>query len=246
MNARFKRLLLTVTSAPLLVLAPLGAELPEEVRLVLEKSVEASGGRELLANVESYRSWGTFTMKAVGMSGTTTMVFEFPDKVYMEQELPGFGSMVQAHANGFGWANDPMQGFRELSAEEIDLMIKGDSLSSILNYEQLYDSGELLGQSEVDGVAVQGLSLRDAKTGDVETHFYALEEGWLMKVEREADMGPMGRLPLVSTVVEYGFFEGIAFPRRSISSTGGIEVEIVVESVEVNPDVLPSLFAPPQ
>lgn len=227
-------------------LLPLGAALPPAVARVLEASIEASGGHDTLSSIKSTRLKGTFSISAMGMSGSSEIVHAYPDKVYTVQELPGLGRMEQAYDGESGWARDPMQGFRLLSEREIATLKQNEGLADMLDFESKYSAGELLPEAEVDGAAATVLKLTSADSGEEETHYYSKETGLLVRLDTVADMGPMGRLPASMTIKAYGEQAGVRYPSEMEMTNAGMLINMVFESLEVNPEIDDSIFAAPE
>lgn len=224
----------------------LHAELPNDVTKILEKSIEATGGREALANIKSSRLTGTFSIQAMGMTGTSEVVQAYPDKVYNKQELPQIGEMVQAYDGEVGWAQDPMQGFRYLSEGEVESLKQGESFADMLDYEEAFSSGEVLSESEIEGEPTVSIKLVSANTEAEETRHYSKESGLLLRVDTVADMGPMGKVPASMNIKEYQEQEGIVYPSLMEMTNAGMLISMTFDSLEINPEIDDALFAAPQ
>lgn len=238
---RFLALLILAVLSPLL-----RAELPEDVLAVLDRSVEALGGRERIGEIDSTRLTGTFTIPAMGMSGNMVLVQVNPDKVYSMQDLPGLGQMIQVCDGDSGWAQDPMQGFRVLSAPEIATLKQNESLRELLDLDSLYNSGSVSGTATLNGEEVVILKLESKISGEMETHYYSTADGLLKKKETMADMGPMGKMPATMVVKSYRSEGGVSYPAEMEAINAGLSVQLVFETLELNPEIDPSLFKAPQ
>ena len=76
---------------------------------ILEKMIEAQGGRKVLEGIKDTTMAGTFEMPSMGLSGTTTMYQKDPDKTRMDAEFMGM-VFTQAFDGKTGWAIDPQTG----------------------------------------------------------------------------------------------------------------------------------------
>lgn len=224
----------------------LAAALPDEVRDVLEKSIAALGGRERLETVEATRQQGVFSVVATGIGGEWEIVHAQPNKFYSRQEIGSIGEIVQAYDGEVGWSRDQIQGFRYLSDEEISTLTMNDGVADSLEYDELYQSGEVLEEGVVDGESVVVLKLIDAATGREEIHSYSVESGLLKRLEMEVDMGPMGKLPVVASIVEYGEADGLLYQKRIKVSNAGMQIDVDFETMEINPAIDASIFAVPE
>ncbi len=224
------------------------AEVTEEVRAVFERNIEGLGGRALIETVDSLRLSGSMSIAAMRMTATMEMVVAHPDKLYVKQDLPGMGEVVQVIDGDTGWAQDPMQGFRKMGKEEVAaLRSQYDGVRDALEYESRFSSAEALPEVSIDGVALTPLRLVSAASGETETRYFSKETGRLERMEALADMGAMGRLNVSVSLSDYRELAfGIFYPHRTVVATAAMTIEIVAEEAEVNGAVDAALFLPPQ
>ena len=223
------------------------ADLSADARAIFERYIQASGGRERIESIDSLRMSGTMTIPAMGMNATMTTTLVYPDKGYTKQVIPGMGEFVQAYDGAKGWAQDPMQGFRQLSPEEIDAT-KGQQggVREVLEYESKYASATVMPDADVDGKPVSVLKVVVAETGKEETHYYSKDTGYLCRIEMVAEMGTMGEMPVTMTLSDLSEHEGLVFPQKISVTNPAMTIEMHFDTFEVNPSVEPSLFLPPQ
>ncbi|MDQ3995697.1 MAG: hypothetical protein M3303_01625, partial [Gemmatimonadota bacterium] len=88
-------------------------------RAIIDRYVEAIGGRDAVLRHQSIRSVGTFEMPAAGVKGDLTVVQMAPNKMAMTIDLPGVGQMVSGYDGTVGWSINPMQGPRVLEGKEL-------------------------------------------------------------------------------------------------------------------------------
>ena len=97
---------------------------------ILEKMIEAQGGRKALAAVKDTTISGTIEMNIMGMtmSGTITLHQKEPNKMRMDMEFSVQGmtmSMTQACDGERAWTTDPQAGtVRALTGKELEDMKK--------------------------------------------------------------------------------------------------------------------------
>jgi len=91
---------------------------------VLEKLIEASGGRKLLASVRDTTMTGTMDIVMAGMSGSLTIYQKEPNMMRMDMELMGM-VMTTAYDGETAWWTNPQTGAtEELPADEEDRIIR--------------------------------------------------------------------------------------------------------------------------
>jgi len=91
---------------------------------ILEKMIEASGGRKLLSSVKDTTMTGTLNIVMVGMSGSLTIYQKEPNKMRMEMEVGGM-VMTTAYDGETAWWTNPQTGAtEELPADQEDEIIR--------------------------------------------------------------------------------------------------------------------------
>ena len=105
---------------------------------ILDKYVQALGGKAAIEKVSSTITKGTFDLPAMGVSGTLEIYAKAPNKNATIINLPGFG-VVQLGFNGtLAWAQDPQTGMRELSGSELADTKRDSEFYKEIKLKQLY------------------------------------------------------------------------------------------------------------
>lgn len=91
---------------------------------ILEKYIEASGGRKLLSSVKDTKMTGTLNIVIMGMSGSLAMYSKEPNMMRMDMELGGM-VMTTAYDGETAWWTNPQTGAtEELPADQEDEIIR--------------------------------------------------------------------------------------------------------------------------
>jgi len=105
------------STAGLLVLLALGAAVPAEAQTageILERMIDAQGGRKVLGSLRDSILTGTVEMVSMGMNGGITITQKEPNKMRMDIEVMGT-VISQAFDGEKAWFTNPQTG----SAEEM-------------------------------------------------------------------------------------------------------------------------------
>ncbi len=98
---------------------------------ILEKMIEAQGGRELLVSIKDTTMTGTLEIAMVGMSGSLTMFLKEPNMMRMDMEFMGM-VITQAFDGEVAWWVNPQTGATEEmpaeQAEEIKRQAYGNDI----------------------------------------------------------------------------------------------------------------------
>lgn len=118
---------------------------------ILEKWIEAQGGRKTLAAVKDTTLVGTLEIPMAGMRGSISMYHKEPNKMRMDMEIMGM-VMTTAYDGVKVWFTNPQTGATEdMSGEEAEQMIR-QSLGndSILNPGKYGITYAYKGEEKVD------------------------------------------------------------------------------------------------
>jgi len=105
---------------------------------VLDKMIQAQGGRKAVASIKDTTMNGTVEMITMGISGTITMYQKEPDKMRIDMEFMG-QVVTQAYDGEKGWMIVPQMGTQEATGKQgEDLKKQAISLSNdaMLNPEK--------------------------------------------------------------------------------------------------------------
>ena len=99
---------------------------------ILEKMIEAQGGRKLLAGIRDTTMTGTLEIAMAGMSGSLTMFLKEPNMMRMDMEFMGM-VMTQAYDGEIAWGTNPQTGAtEEMSGEQAEAIKRQSQGNDIL------------------------------------------------------------------------------------------------------------------
>jgi hypothetical protein len=127
----FILLLGLLTSPHSILTAQEAAKSDPKAMQVLEKMIEAMGGRKVLRAVNDMTATGNLEIVMQGMAGSATLYTKTPQKFRMDIELMGM-LITQAYDGEIGWFINPQSGaVEELTGEQLVQMKRqalGDSV----------------------------------------------------------------------------------------------------------------------
>jgi len=211
-------------------------------RGLLDRHLDAIGGREALARHTSTHMRGTLSMPAAGISGNLEIFAARPNKTLLRVSLDGVGEVVEAFDGVNGWSVSPLTGPMLLEGKQLEEKRFDAEYDGELRHEARYMSMRTVERTEFEGrpcykvVLVRTIGGEDVEFYDVET---GLKAGGI--VTRETPMGPM-----TGTTVESGYqrFGALLQPTTVRSQMGGIQQVISVTSIEYD-TVAPAVFEMP-
>jgi hypothetical protein len=235
-----RRVLLGLTIG-LLTSLSLAAQTADEL---VEKNVQARGGREKLKSVQTLRITG----KLVGGPTETPLVEERarPTKLRRDFNVRGLNG-TQAYDGVKGWQVMGPTGARVVSGDDLkDFMDDADIDGPLMDYKSKGNKVEYLGKADLDGKSAYKLKLTQ-KSGNVSTLY--LDASTYLVVKGEAKRVLQGRELEVDEVL--GDYkkgdEGLTFPysmEQRVEGQGGQTFKI--DKIEINPKLDSAIFAMPK
>jgi hypothetical protein len=227
--------------------AALSAQTTDEL---VEKYIQAKGGREKIKAVKSMRITAKMTM-GQGMEAPVVMELVPPGhKLRMEFTIQGMTG-TQAYDGANGWQVMPFMGKTEpevLSADDLkEVKENADMVEGpLFDYKAKGNKVEYLGKGDLEGTPVQKLKLTN-KDGDVTTIYLDADSGLELKEEATRKM----RGQATDIEATFGNFKqvgGLTMPytiENKVKGAPGSQV-ISVDKIEVNTDIAAGRFDMPK
>jgi outer membrane lipoprotein-sorting protein len=239
-----KKLITLLLCALLVPLAASAEDMTAE--MLIEKALEASGGREKLQAIQSQKMTGTILVQE--MEIPFTMMQQRPDRIRIESDFQGM-SMVQCVADGKGWTINPMLGTsdpQDMSAFELKGMLyQADMDGLLIGYEKKGYTVEYVGEDEVEGTPVHHLKIdtHDDAIFDIyfdTEYFLPVKTTSWMKIEEtehESDM----------YMSDYKEVDGLMVPHAMENRMGGqTTMNLKIETVELGAEIPEDAFVRPE
>ena len=217
------------------------------VEELIEKNLDAKGGREALAAVQTARMTGKMSMG--GMEAPFVYEWKAPDKVRMEFTIQGMTG-IQAYDGETGWMVMPFMGKTdpEKMASEDTAMIKDDAdfRGPLFEPESKGYTVAYVGEEEVEGTPTYKLELtRD--TGEV-SHMY-LDQEYYLEIKQDAQRTIRGQEVESETAIgDYKEVGGLLLAHSldiTTSMAPGGGQTLTFETVELNPEIPDERFEMP-
>lgn len=142
---------------------------------ILEKYVEASGGKSAFEKQTSRVSTGTVEITALGVTGTVELDEQSPNKSSLIIDAPGLGVMQRTFDGSRAWLQDPLQGFIRFTGLGLEMAKASAAFNKPPRLKELYPAPVLIGKEKVAG--------RDAYVVRMgwERWFFDAESGLLLR-----------------------------------------------------------------
>ncbi|HXN22226.1 MAG TPA: hypothetical protein VOA41_05730 [Candidatus Dormibacteraeota bacterium] len=237
-----------ISVAAIVALSPLAAA-AQSVDYIVAKTIAARGGPEKLKAVQSERVTGRILS---GRGGESRFVVELKRPGKMRMEMSQSGKTITRIYDGQsgGWILNPTGGKAEpvpMTINEIkNIQKEADLDGPLVDYKGKQTQVELIGKERINGKHVYKLRVA-VKDQDVRYYYFDASSFLLIKLEGTR-INDGKETAVESFFNDYRDANGLKIAFEIISRTpgSGLKQKIVLEKVELNPDLDDSRFSKPQ
>ena len=212
--------------------------IPEGVtaQTVIDNYIEAIGGKENLENIQDITIEASTNMNGMEIKQKTYK--KAPNKFAMIMSMNGSVIMQQVY-NGERAIVKSFQGEQELTGEDLENLKVEAALNAELKYDELGVNLTLESIEQVEGKDAYKIKVENP-TGKTTYDFFDVESG-LHILTKETIVAPQGEFTQMQAFLNYQEVDGVKFP-FTIKISGVQNMELTVESVEMNTDLGDELF----
>jgi zinc protease len=222
--------------------ARLAADDLPKAETILDKYIEATGGKAAYEKNHSEVSTGTMEFVGKNIKGNISSYRAEPDKSYTEIDIQGIGKVKEGSDGKVAWSLSAMQGPRLKDGEEKAGALQAARFNAELNWRDVYKA-ETTGVEQVDGNDCYKVLLTP-KEGMAMTRYYDKKSNLLVKMVMTVK-NPMGEFPVESVVSDYRKEGTILMPHKVTQKAAGQEITITIDNVKYNAEIPKDKFDPP-
>ncbi len=209
---------------------------------ILEKAVEASGGREAISKIESFHLVGTISAPKLKLQGEVETWWKGGD-FYMVQNVTGIGVNRSGKKGDKIWMQETINGLRELEGLEAEQHLWASSLMLAANWQDHFASAKTTGTRTLDGTEVIDITLTSKSGAELKL---AIDATTFLVVEQSFDVvNPMGTTPVSMQSRDYREVEGIKIAYQQVTDLDLVELTQTLTKVELNAEVDETKFEMP-
>ncbi len=210
---------------------PAAAQLPA-ARSIVDRYIEAIGGRQAVLAQTSFKVIGKFAVPASGLVGDLE-VYQSNNQTFARIMLPGIGEMLRGYDGTTGWSVNAIEGPRLLEGMELAQMREESRRNAALRDTSLVTSLETVERTTMNGQECWKIKVV-WKSGRETQDCYSVENHLLV-----ANVGktttPMGEIDYVTNYHDYKQFGAIKVATRVVQTALGQEQVVTTESIEFGP-----------
>lgn len=233
-----------IAALALILVVTGGAQAPApSVDQILERYVQALGGRSAIEKVSSRVMRGRFDAAGRDGSGSVEMYVKAPDKSLLVMEVPGYGRVRQGFDGTTGWAGDPERGVRDMNGQELSNARRAATFPQATKLRELYPKMTLKGEEKV-GPRDAYLIEADPGDGTLRRLYFDRASGLLLRSTVERDT-PSGRAAYDVVMEDYREIDGVRVPFTLRQSIPGLEFTIKLTDIRHNVQIDDEKFKKP-
>lgn len=218
------------------------AALPS-VDQILDKYVQAIGGKAAIEKLTTRVSKGSFEIPAFGASGTAEIYEKAPNKNVAIINVAGFGVVQEGFDGKVGWAQDPQNGLREKAGAELATAKLDAEFLKPIKIKQLYPKIVVKGRDKVGDKEVYVVEATPVESS-VETWYFDTQSGLILRQDAERE-SPQGKQNVQVFLDNYKEVDGIKLPFSLHQITPAFTLDIKIEEVKHNVPVDDAKFVKP-
>jgi hypothetical protein len=206
------------------------------VQSIIDKYVEAQGGKEKLESVEDVQT--TLKGKVQGFDITLTLTRKAPNMLYQELDAGVFKQTTVFNGEtGKQIANGQEQ---VLEGDQLTELKYQATMNLFLNYDKYGIKAEVKGIKDVNGRDAYEIELT-LPSGKKWYHYYDVESGLKVRETSTLDT-PQGSFNQVVDMGDYKEIDGIKYPHKLSQQMGPQTIELEVTNIKVNQGISEAMF----
>lgn len=234
----------TLAACAVTVLAAAGARLRAaedlpKAETILDKSIEATGGKAAFERMHNTVITGSMELAAMGIKGTMVITEAEPDKSLAEIEIAGVGLIKQGYDGKVAWEINPMQGARIKDGDE-RAEAKREAHFHKEAWHDDYKKVETVGTETVDGKECYKLVLTPNEGSPI-TQYFDKKTGLLVKSTVTLNTA-MGEIAAETVVSDYRKEGEVLLPHKIQQNAAGQEISITFDSIKFNTELAKDKF----
>jgi hypothetical protein len=210
---------------------------------IIDRYVEASGGREALGKLSSRVMKGNAELVGAPGKGEVEIYTKAPDKLMADLTLPALGHLQYGYDGRNGWRRDPSAGLVDVRGLDLAYMAFDSEFHKELKVKERYTRLELKGVEKVNG---RDAYLIVATPSDLkpERLYFATDSGLLVHLGTDRET-PEGKVTEEIDFEDYRMVDGVNVPFVESHTASGLTFVFRFTSVKNNVPVDDALFGKP-
>lgn len=203
---------------------------------ILDKHIEAIGGKAALAKLKSRTMKVKMESEALG-SSEGEILAKAPNKQRTRIELANSGTLYEGFDGAVAWGKSPWEGLRIKAGDELAKTKRDAIFQRELDAKKIYPDLAFKGTEKIGEEEALVLESKPTHTSK-ERFFFSAKTSLLIRQESQFE-GPQGQVSVVSLPQAYKSFDGIMYPTevKLKFAAGGQNFEFTLRVLEIKHNV---------
>lgn len=210
---------------------------------IIDKYVQAIGGKAAIEKQTSRVSKGTFDLPAFGASGTIEIYEKAPNKSVTIVNVSGFGVIQDGFDGKVGWSQNPQEGMHEKAGAELASAKLDSEFHKDIKFKQLFPKLTVKGKDKVGDHEVYVVEATPVESA-VETLYFDAQTGLLLRRDTVRD-SPQGSQAIQAFLDNYKEVDGIKLPFTLKQVTPQFTIDLKLEEIKHNVAIDDAKFVKP-
>lgn len=210
---------------------------------VLDKYVQAIGGKAAVQKQTSRVSKGTFSLPAMGLDAPIIIYAKAPNKSAFVIDIPGIGAVQQGYNGAVAWSIDPQSGARDVTGVELAAVKREAEFYADLKFKELFTKLTVKGKEKVGNSEAYVVEAVPAE-GSPQKLYFDTQSGLLVRMDVEAE-SPQGKLAFEIYLEDYKEVDGVKMPFTTRRNSPAFSFTIKLEEVKHNVPIDDAKFNKP-
>jgi outer membrane lipoprotein-sorting protein len=211
---------------------------------IVDKYIEASGGRAAWEKLNSRVSKGTITVPAENVSGPVEIDEKAPNKLRVSVTISG-SVFLQGFDGNVGWSEDPQNGLREQTGAELTEVKREADFYHPLDLKKLYATVAVTGMEKVGERTAYVLQATPPGGGNPDRIYFDAQTGLPLRVITRHHNFDGSVEDFQENFRDYRTVDGIKIPFAIEQSDAQVAFSIQLDEVRHNVELKDSEFEKP-
>ncbi len=210
---------------------------------VLDKFVQALGGKPAIQKITSRVAKGTFEMDQMPGAAIEEVYEKAPNKQLSVTTSESWGIAKRGFNGTAGWQDMPQAGLQDVTGSQLASMKRYADFYRDLRLKELYPKISVKGKESLDDHSVWVLEATPTD-GTPELWSFDTESGLLVRIQGQGE-GPNGTVDVDTRLGDYREVNGVKVPCLVRQSMGEFSYTIKLKDIKHNVPVDDAMFEKP-
>jgi hypothetical protein len=211
---------------------------------ILDKYLEATGGRAAWEKIHSRVSTGTVEIPEMKMSGTAEMWEKAPDSALVKMVISG-SVFLEGFDGKSAWSSDPKDGLQEQKGLQLAETRRGSDFRFPVDFRRLYPNVVASGERTVAGRPTYVVEATPPEGGQPDRAFFDPQTGLLVHIVTQHHNDDGSVEPFEEDFGDYRAVDGVKIPFMIHQSGSQVDFTIRISEVHQNVAVDDTRFSKP-